>query len=191
MSCSSAPVTATSRSMPGNVALIALTAWATDRRVLEQAVLVGLVVVLGGRRGAIARPGRGALAEQRVEQCAQVAVLDRREQLAQVVLHRVGAARRAVEQIGEVEAARLGGRDRAQLELRAPARVDLVAARGRARPRRARRPRAASRRRPRSSPSTPPVRSPSVSRRNGSPSRFARARRRRARAGSGRPRGRL
>ena len=56
MSCSSAPVTATSRSMPGNVAEIALTAWATDRRVLEQAVPVGLVVALGRRRVAVARP---------------------------------------------------------------------------------------------------------------------------------------
>ena len=32
MSCSSAPVTATSRSMPGNVAEIADTDWATDRQ---------------------------------------------------------------------------------------------------------------------------------------------------------------
>ncbi len=53
MSCSSAPVTATSRSMPGKVAEIALTACATVKRVLEQPVPVGLVVVLGRRRVAV------------------------------------------------------------------------------------------------------------------------------------------
>ena len=59
MSCSSAPVTAISRSIPGKKLAAALTAWATERRVLEQPAGVGLVVVLGGRSLAKARPGAG------------------------------------------------------------------------------------------------------------------------------------
>ena len=59
MSCSSAPHTATSRSMPGNVAEIAETAWATREGVLQQPVAVGLVVALRRRRVAEGRPGVG------------------------------------------------------------------------------------------------------------------------------------
>ena len=48
---------------------------------------VGLVEALGGRRGAVARPRRRLGAEDRVEQPPQVAILDGRDELAQVGLH--------------------------------------------------------------------------------------------------------
>ena len=69
------------------------------QRVLEQAVAVGLVVALGRRRVAVARPGRRSLAEDRRQQPPQVRVLDRREQLAQVGLHLRRRRARAVEQL--------------------------------------------------------------------------------------------
>ena len=50
MSCSSAPVTATSRSTPPKVARDRRDALGDGEAVLEQAVPVGLVVALGGRR---------------------------------------------------------------------------------------------------------------------------------------------
>ena len=62
-------------------------------RVLEQPVAVGLVVDLRRRRVAEARPGRRALAEEAVEQLAQLRVLDRAEQLAQVALEALDLGR--------------------------------------------------------------------------------------------------
>ena len=67
--------------------------------VLEQAVTVGLVVVLGSRRLTVAGPQLGALAEHPLEQDPQVRLLDRREQLAHLLLHLLDPARGAVEQI--------------------------------------------------------------------------------------------
>ena len=99
MSCSSAPVTATSRSIPGNVALVALTAWATLEAMLEQSVAVGLVVVLGGGRDAVGGPQLGVLADHPLQQLAQVRPADRREQLAQLRLQLLDGARRAVAQV--------------------------------------------------------------------------------------------
>ncbi len=96
--------------------------------VLEQPVAVGLVVVLRRRRVAVAGPDLGALAEQPVEQLAQVRVLDRREQVAQVGLHRLGAARRPVEQVVGVVLRGARGAQRTDRHLRAVARVDRVAA---------------------------------------------------------------
>jgi hypothetical protein len=87
------------------------------QRVLEQPVAVGLVKALGGRRRAVARPQRRVGAEHRVQQAGQVAVADGGEQLAQVGLHLRGRARRAVDEVGGVVRARLGGADRVQLEL--------------------------------------------------------------------------
>ena len=94
MSCSSAPVTATSRSMPGNVAAIAETAWAT---------VTSARAGRGGRPGGSASPpgasrkaGQvGVAARDGLEQPAQVGVLDRRDELAQVLLHQLGGTRRA------------------------------------------------------------------------------------------------
>ena len=63
-------------------------------RVLEQAVAVGLVVDLGRRRIAEAGPDRRALAEEDVEQLAQLRALDRAEQLAQVALEPLDGDRR-------------------------------------------------------------------------------------------------
>ena len=100
-----------------------------DRQaVLEQPVLVGLVVVLGGGSAAVALPGRRALAEQRVEQRAQVRVLDRGDQVAQVgcsiAVGRRAAGRRAGRR-GRSCPGSAAGPMRAQLELRAPALMDL------------------------------------------------------------------
>ena len=55
--------------------------------VLEQPVPVGLVVVLGRRHVPELGPRRRVLAEQHRQQPAQVRILDRREQLAQIRLH--------------------------------------------------------------------------------------------------------
>ena len=80
--------------------------------VLEQAVPVGLVVVLRGRRDAVAGPQLRAVAEHALEQRrAGAGSWIVAEQLAQVALHLLDRARRAVEQILEREAAR---RPRAQ-----------------------------------------------------------------------------
>src|SRR3954447_8164318 len=96
--------------------------------VLEQPVLVGLVVVLGGRRAAVELPGGGSLAEDAVQQRPQVRLLDRGDELAQVGLHLVGGARRAVEQGARVERARLGLAQAQQVDLRAVALMDPKAA---------------------------------------------------------------
>jgi hypothetical protein len=96
--------------------------------VLEQAVAVGLVEVLGRRRRAVAGPQRRVGPEDRVEQPAQIGILDRRQQLAQVGLHLPGRARRSVDEVGEVERSGLGGADGAQLQLGAVAPADLQAA---------------------------------------------------------------
>ncbi len=95
---------------------------------LEQPVLVGLVVVLGGRRPAVELPRGGAVAEDALEQRAQVWLLDRGDELAQVGLHLVGGARRAVEELGRVERARVGVAQAEQVDLRAVARMDAEAA---------------------------------------------------------------
>ena len=79
-------MTATSRSMPGKKLAAARDRLGDRERVLEQPVAVGLVVDLRRRRVAEAGPDRRALAEEAVEQLAQLRVLDRREQLAQVAL---------------------------------------------------------------------------------------------------------
>ena len=113
--------------MPGKVEAIALTPWATVRRVLEQAVDVGLVVELGRRRAPVELPRRRVRTEQPVEQRAQMRVLHGGDQLAHLELHRLGRVRRAVDEVGEGERARGGLADLAQLELRAEARVDLEA----------------------------------------------------------------
>ena len=157
MSCSSAPVTATSRSMPGNVALIALTAWATVERVLEQAVQVGLVVVLGRRRDAVQRPGLGA-ARRRTRRAGGAGAGPARCRRARAgrppsgrpraAGRRAGRPRRSVPVVRRAQ--------RADRDLRAPALVDLVAAddvhgraaRGTARRPARRRPRPWRRRRP-------------------------------------------
>ena len=61
-----------------------------DRQaVLQQAVPVGLVVVLGGGGVTPNLPQRRVLAEQRVQQAAEIAVLDRVDQLAKVRDHPV------------------------------------------------------------------------------------------------------
>ena len=95
--------------------------------VLEQAVAVGLVVVLGRRRDAIAGPQLGVLAEHPLEQDSQVRLLDRREQLAHLLLHLLGPARGAVEQVLGRVAAGDGLGEAAQVDLRAEARVHRVA----------------------------------------------------------------
>ena len=77
--------------------------------VLEQAVGVGLVVVLGGRRRAVARPQLGVLAEHALQQDPQVRLLDRGEQLADLGFHLLDPARRAVEQVLARRSSRAGG----------------------------------------------------------------------------------
>ena len=57
----------------------------------------------------------------------QVRVLHGGDELAHLELHRLGRVRRAVDEVGEGERARRGLAQRAQLELRAEARMDLVA----------------------------------------------------------------
>lgn len=54
---------------------------------LEQAVAIGLVVILGRRRPPEASPQRRILAEHPLEQSAKVGVAYRCDQLAQVDLH--------------------------------------------------------------------------------------------------------
>ena len=128
MSCSSAPVTATSRSIPGNVALIALHRLRDAEAVLEQSVAIGLVVVLRRRRLAIAGPQLRALAEHPLQQQPQVRLLDRGDQLANLALHLLDRAHRAVEQIVERKSSGLGRLQATQVDLRAEARMDRVAA---------------------------------------------------------------
>ena len=128
MSCSSAPVTATSRSMPGEGGRDRADRLGDGEAVLEQPVAVGLVVELRRRRVAVGRPALRARADQPLEQHPQVRLLDRRDQLAQVGLHLLGIAQRAVEQIVELVGSRLGRAQRAQVDLRAVARVHDVAA---------------------------------------------------------------
>ena len=114
MSCSSAPVTATSRSMPGEGGADRADRLGDAEAVLEQAVAVGLVVVLGRRRDAVAGPQLGVLAEHPLEQDPQVRLLDRREQLAHLLLHLLDPARGPVEQVlGRVAAGHGLARDRA------------------------------------------------------------------------------
>ena len=147
-------MTATSRSMPGKVAEIAETAWATVERVLEQPVAVGLVVALGGRRvaerGARSRDSGPNTASSSARRWRFWTVAD---ELAQVGLHlrrRRAAGRRAARPVDLVGArgrsdrtaicAPWRGSQRVAAAARAPATPRL------ARPRRGRRRR---RRRPR------------------------------------------
>ncbi len=112
MSCSSAPVTAMSRSIPGKVAEIALTAWPDGERVLEQAVAVGLVVVLRrrARRGSAGqRAARDA--DQPLEQGVRsggrwtVAI-----SCAQIGLHLLGSRTGPSKSSSSVVAARVAAR---------------------------------------------------------------------------------
>src|SRR5204863_8422880 len=64
--------------------------------VLEQPVPVRLVVALGGRRLAPARPDRRSLGEEALEQLAQVAVLRHPDRLADPGLHLLDGLRRAL-----------------------------------------------------------------------------------------------
>ena len=96
---------------------------------LEQAVAVGLVVDLGRRRVAEAGPVSRALAEEAVEQLAQLRVLDGGEQLAQVALEALDRDRRPRRRGRQPRTPReLASRRLAQLDLRAPAFADLEAA---------------------------------------------------------------
>ncbi len=72
MSCSSAPVTATSRSMPGKRGADRADRLGDSQAVLEQAVPVGLVVVLRRRGHPVAGPQLRVLGEHALEQHAQV-----------------------------------------------------------------------------------------------------------------------
>ena len=76
MSCSSAPQTARSRSMPSKSAAAALDELRDLDRVLEQAAAVGVVVVLGGGRLAVGAAARRGRVEQPGDQPGQVRVLD-------------------------------------------------------------------------------------------------------------------
>jgi hypothetical protein len=96
--------------------------------VLEQPVPVGLVVGLGGGRLRPALPQVALLGEEAVEQRAQVAVLDRADELAQVGDHPVERDRRRVVQVGRVVAALGRLAHRAHGQARAVALLDLVAA---------------------------------------------------------------
>ncbi len=96
--------------------------------VLEQPVGVGLVVVLGRRRRAVARPQLAVLAEHALQQDPQVRLLDRAQQLADLAFHLLDAARRPVEQVRRVEAPRGRRLEPAQVDLRAEARMHGVAA---------------------------------------------------------------
>jgi hypothetical protein len=119
MSCRSAPVDA--REIGGGGA---------DRlrdgdRVLEKPVAVGLVVDLRRRRLAEARPALGALAKEALQQPPQLRVLNRRQQLAQVLLEAVERHARTARQLGRVVLLRLRQADLRQLHLRAPALAGL------------------------------------------------------------------
>ena len=69
------------------------------QRVLEQPVAVGLVEGLRGRRLAVARPRLRPLAEEPVQQLAEVRVLHGGDERPEVLLHVRGRARRAVVQV--------------------------------------------------------------------------------------------
>ena len=91
---------------------------------LEQAVGVRLVIVLGCRGVPVVRPAARALAEDGVEQPAQMWVLDGGDELAQVGLHLLEIADRAVD---ELASRVFVGRRRPQavdVELRAVTGVD-------------------------------------------------------------------
>ena len=128
MSCSRAPVTATSRSMPGNVADIALTASATLRRVLEQPMAVGLVVELRRRSDPVGGPQRRGLTHQAVHQAAQVGSGSWRSARAGRPPSARPRAAGPAQQILGREAARLGAAQRGQVELRRRSAVDDIAA---------------------------------------------------------------
>src|ERR1700677_1214848 len=95
--------------------------------VLEQTVGVGLVVVLGRRRRPVAGPQLALLAEHDLEQRPQMRLLDRVQQLADLRFHLLDAARRAVAQILELEAARRGRLEATEVDLRPETWVDRVA----------------------------------------------------------------
>ncbi len=130
MSCSSPPVTATSRSMPGKGGGGRADRLRDGERVVEQSVPVGLVVELRRRRLAEAPPAGGALAEEAVEQGGEVRVLDRRDQGAQVAFEALDGGVGDVEQVGAVVFALGGGADPLQGHARAVALVHRVAALG-------------------------------------------------------------
>jgi hypothetical protein len=89
--------------MPGKVA----DGLGDAEAVFQQPVTVGLMVELGRRRQAVALPQFAVLAEQSIEEGADVRVLDRRDQLTQRRLHLRDLARRTRHQIVRVEAAEL------------------------------------------------------------------------------------
>jgi hypothetical protein len=89
-------------------------------RVLEQPVPVGLVVGLGGRGVAEALPVLAAWGEEKVEQLAQLEVLDRVEQGAQVDLEALGRDLGADRQIVHLELSVLSGAHLGHLDLGAP-----------------------------------------------------------------------
>jgi hypothetical protein len=96
--------------------------------VLEQAMRVGLVVVLGGRRRPIASPELAALAEYALQQDAQVRLLNRLQQLSDLTLHLLDAASGAVAQVRRIEATFRRSLQTSQVDLRAEARVHRAVA---------------------------------------------------------------
>jgi hypothetical protein len=89
---------------------------------------VGLVVVLRRRRVAIALPQLRVLAEHALQQQPEVRLLDRGDQLADLPLHLLDAACRAIEQIIHGKGSGLGRLQATQIDLRTEARVDGIAA---------------------------------------------------------------
>jgi hypothetical protein len=95
--------------------------------VLQQAVPVGLVVVLGGRRQPVGAPQLGVRSKHALQQLAQVRPADGAEQLTQLCLQLLGGVRRAIEQILRRIAPGRGLAQAAQVDLRAEPGMNRVA----------------------------------------------------------------
>ena len=89
-------------------------------RVLEQPVPVGLVIGLGGGGVAEALPVLAAGGEEEVEQLAQLEVLDRVEERAQIGLEALGRDLGPDREIVHLELAVFGGAQLGHLDLGAP-----------------------------------------------------------------------
>jgi hypothetical protein len=96
--------------------------------VLEQPVAIGLVVDLRRRRLAEPVPDLRALAEEAVEQGQELRLLQRRDQLAEVVLEPLDGDLGADRQVLRLVLARRRLAQRRQLDLRSPALADLEGA---------------------------------------------------------------
>ena len=98
--------------MPGKAAAGGADGLRDRDGVVEQSVAVSLVVVLGRRRLAEAKPDRGVRREEAVEERGELGVLDRPQELAKLRLEPLDRDARPLGEVGRLELAVAGGTDR-------------------------------------------------------------------------------